>query len=355
MAARPVDPRVDIGHVHLKVADLDRALGFYRDVLGFELSSVRAAAAFLSAGGYHPPPHRPQHVGERGGSPPPPGTTGLYHVAILYPDARALADACARVLAAGIGSTAADHGVNEALYLRDPDGNGVELYRDRPREEWPPTTDDARDVRMTALDVQALAEAARSQHRRRPVSYTSGVAVDAMHVEQLPRWSISDDSLWDRKLTGDQLPGETRTREADGRPSLIMRGNDPLSPRLVRVRVILGKRDDRSSGVTKPALGPTTTRELAVTHEGFRAAEPGQQLSRTNQRRGVRPDEDELELRDDSLSPQVLDQAPDGRHAVTRDHDDAQSRISRHCDSIGSGQQIPSSRGRRGLSAVTET
>jgi catechol 2,3-dioxygenase len=154
----PIDPRVDIGHVHLKVADIDRALGFYCDVLGFELMQrFGAQAAFVAAGGYH------HHIGlntweSRGGSPPPPGTTGLYHVAIRYPDRRTLADAVRRVLDAGIPlSGASDHGVSEAIYLRDPDGNGIELYRDRPRAEWPTTGDGSGIAMFTApLDVNGL-------------------------------------------------------------------------------------------------------------------------------------------------------------------------------------------------------
>ncbi|MET0407314.1 MAG: VOC family protein [Hyphomicrobium sp.] len=133
-----IDPGVRIGHVHLKVADLQRALDFYTGVLGFELMQRYGnQAAFLSAGGYH------HHIGlntweSRGGSPPPPGTTGLYHVAILYPTRAALANALRRLRTAGIALTgASDHGVSEALYLDDPDGNGVELYRDRPEAEWP--------------------------------------------------------------------------------------------------------------------------------------------------------------------------------------------------------------------------
>src|SRR5882762_9688745 len=133
-----IHPGVRIGHVHLKVADLDRALGFYRDVLGFNLTQrYGSQAAFLSAGGYH------HHIGlntweSSGGSPPPPGTTGLYHLAILYPTRALLADALQRLLVAGIQlDGASDHGVSEALYLRDPDGNGVELYWDRPKEQWP--------------------------------------------------------------------------------------------------------------------------------------------------------------------------------------------------------------------------
>jgi catechol 2,3-dioxygenase len=136
--ADPIDPRVDIGHVHLKVADLDRALDFYCGVLGFELQQrIGDEAAFVSAGGYH------HHIGlntwhSRGASPPPVQSTGLFHVAIRYPDRRALADALRRLSVADIAlSGASDHGVSEALYLDDPDGNGIELYRDRPREEWP--------------------------------------------------------------------------------------------------------------------------------------------------------------------------------------------------------------------------
>ena len=133
-----IDPRVGIGHVHLKVADLERALRFYRDVLGFKVTQrYGTQAVFLSAGGYH------HHLGlntweSAGGGPPAPGTTGLFHAAILYPTRAALADALRRLVAAGILlDGAADHGVSEALYLRDPDGNGVELYRDRPESEWP--------------------------------------------------------------------------------------------------------------------------------------------------------------------------------------------------------------------------
>jgi catechol 2,3-dioxygenase len=138
--SRPINPQVRIGHVHLKVADLERALNFYCGVLGFQLQQrFGAQAAFISAGVYH------HHIGLNtwescSGSPPAPGTTGLYHVAILYPDRAELADALRRLFAAGIElDGAADHGVSEALYLRDPDGNGVELYRDRPEAEWPRT------------------------------------------------------------------------------------------------------------------------------------------------------------------------------------------------------------------------
>ena len=152
-----IDPRVDIGHVHLKVADLERSLAFYCGVLGFELMQrMGSQAAFISAGGYH------HHIGlntweSLGGSPPPPGTTGLYHVAIRYPDRASLADALRRLIEANISlDGAADHGVSEALYLRDPDDNGVELYRDRPREEWPLTADGGVAMYTRPLDVRAL-------------------------------------------------------------------------------------------------------------------------------------------------------------------------------------------------------
>lgn len=156
-----IDPRVDIGHVHLKVADIERALGFYCGVLGFELQQrLGDQAAFVSAGGYH------HHIGlntwqSRGGSPPPPGSTGLFHTAIRYPDRAQLADALRRLVDAGVPLTgASDHGVSEALYLNDPDGNGVELYYDRPEPEWPRDRDG--DVAMVTepLDLEALLAAA---------------------------------------------------------------------------------------------------------------------------------------------------------------------------------------------------
>jgi catechol 2,3-dioxygenase len=151
-----IDPRVDIGHVHLKVSELERGIAFYRDVLGFELmQQLGDEAAFLSAGGYH------HHIAlntweSKGGSPPPTGTTGLYHVAIRYPDRKTLAQAVNSVLDAGIRlSGASDHGVSEAIYLRDPDDNGVELYRDRPREEWP-REGGRLNIYSAPLDLQAL-------------------------------------------------------------------------------------------------------------------------------------------------------------------------------------------------------
>ena len=152
-----IDSQVRIGHVHLKVADLDRALKFYCDVLGFELMQrLGTQAAFISAGGYH------HHIGlntweSQGGSPPPRGATGLYHLAILYPMRALLADAVRRVLAAGIElDGASDHGVSEAIYLRDPDDNGVELYCDRPREQWPRSPDGGVAMFTHRLDLDGL-------------------------------------------------------------------------------------------------------------------------------------------------------------------------------------------------------
>lgn len=157
----PIDPRVDIGHVHLKVADLERALAFYCGVLGFQLMQKYGnEAAFISAGGYH------HHLGlntweSLGGSPPPAGTTGLYHVAIRYPDRKALADALRRLQRTGIElDGAADHGVSEALYLRDPDGNGVELTWDKPQAEWPHNADGSLAMVNDRLDLEALLRAA---------------------------------------------------------------------------------------------------------------------------------------------------------------------------------------------------
>jgi catechol 2,3-dioxygenase len=153
----PIHPAVRIGHTHLKVADLERALGFWRDVLGFEVTQrIGNQAAFLSAGDYH------HHIGlntweSAGGSPPPAGTTGLFHVAILYPTRTELAKALRRVLAAGIElEGASDHGVSEAIYLRDPDGNGVELYWDRPNENWPRSANGEVAMFTRALDLKSL-------------------------------------------------------------------------------------------------------------------------------------------------------------------------------------------------------
>jgi catechol 2,3-dioxygenase len=157
---QPINPRVRIGHVHLKVADIDRALKFYRDVLGFQITQrYGRSAAFMSAGDYH------HHIAlntwqSKDGQPPAPGTTGLYHLAILYPTRASLADALRRLIDAGIPlDGASDHGVSEALYLHDPDGNGVELYWDRPREQWPFTPDGELNMVTEALDLQDLLSA----------------------------------------------------------------------------------------------------------------------------------------------------------------------------------------------------
>jgi catechol 2,3-dioxygenase len=154
---KPIAPGVTIGHVHLKVADLERALGFYCGVLGFELTQrFGSQAAFVSAGGYH------HHIGlntweSAGGAPPPQTATGLYHLAILYPTRADLADALRCVLAAGIElDGASDHGVSEAIYLHDPDGNGVELYWDKPKEQWPRTPDGELAMVTRPLDLEGL-------------------------------------------------------------------------------------------------------------------------------------------------------------------------------------------------------
>ncbi|KIN74824.1 VOC family protein [Sulfitobacter guttiformis] len=146
-----------IGHIHLRVANLERAIGFYRDILGFDLTmQMGISAAFLGAGGYH------HHIGlntweSLGATPPPAGHTGLYHSAFLYPDRAALGSVLRRVMDAGVPlDGAADHGVSEAIYLRDPDGNGVELYRDRPRNEWPYDADGKLAMTNTTLDLRAL-------------------------------------------------------------------------------------------------------------------------------------------------------------------------------------------------------
>jgi len=157
---RPIGAGVSIGHFHLKVADLEKSVEFYSGVLGFEVTErLGTAAVFLSAGGYH------HHIGlntweSRGGKPPAAGTTGLYHAAILYPTRADLADALRRLLAHGVRiDGASDHGVSEAIYLRDPDGNGLELYWDRPREQWPRDRDGALTMYTRGLDLESLLSA----------------------------------------------------------------------------------------------------------------------------------------------------------------------------------------------------
>ncbi len=160
VATQPIDPGARIGHVHLRVANLERALAFYVGILGFRVTQrYGSQAAFVSAGGYH------HHIGlntweSRGGEPPPRGSTGLYHVAILYPTRHALADALRRLVSAGVAlDGASDHGVGEALYLLDPDRNGVELYWDRPEEQWPRDADGALAMTAAPLDLAELIRA----------------------------------------------------------------------------------------------------------------------------------------------------------------------------------------------------
>jgi catechol 2,3-dioxygenase len=157
----PANSQVRIGHIHLKVADLERSLAFYRDVLGFAVTQrYGSQAVFLSAGGYH------HHIGlntweSAGGQPPPRGATGLYHVAILYPTRSELADALRRVVQAGLPiEGGSDHGVSEAIYLRDPDDNGVELYRDRPADQWPRDANGGLAMSTQPLDLNALLKTA---------------------------------------------------------------------------------------------------------------------------------------------------------------------------------------------------
>ncbi len=171
----PIAPRTRIGHVHLRVADLERSLGFYCGVLGFRLTQrLGDSAAFISAGGYH------HHIGlntweSQDGEPPPAGTTGLYHLAILYPTRADLADALRRVVDAGIPlDGAADHGVSEALYLRDPDENGVELYRDRPQSEWPRDPVGNLAMYTRQLDVRALLQEAHATATAQQVAASTG-------------------------------------------------------------------------------------------------------------------------------------------------------------------------------------
>jgi catechol 2,3-dioxygenase len=177
--ARAIDPGVRIGHVHLKVSDLDRSLAFYCGILGFDLTQrYGAQAAFLSAGGYH------HHIGlntweSAGGSPPPAGTTGLYHAAILYPTRQALANALRRLMEAGISlDGASDHGVSEALYLRDPDDNGLELYWDRPEEQWPRAADGSLAMFSRRLDLEGLLRELPRDNREQPLLTDSEVPSD---------------------------------------------------------------------------------------------------------------------------------------------------------------------------------
>jgi catechol 2,3-dioxygenase len=188
--ADPIDPRVDIGHVHLKVADIDRALAFYAGVLGFEVTArMGPSAAFLSAGGYH------HHIGlntweSRRGTPPPAGTTGLYHAAIRYPDRAALGQALRRLVEARHPlEGASDHGVSEALYLRDPDGNGLELYWDRPKDQWPRGTDGSIQMTSDPLDVDTLLEEAR---RPQPAAVAPSTAPESVPLSADTRARLAE-------------------------------------------------------------------------------------------------------------------------------------------------------------------
>ena len=187
----PLDPRVRIGHAHLKVANLERALGFYCGVLGFQLMQrYGSEAAFVSAGGYH------HHIGlntweSLGGSPPPPGATGLYHLAILYPTRASLTDALRRVTGAGITlEGASDHGVSEALYLRDPDQNGIELYWDRPPEQWPRTADGQLAMVSRPLDLDGLLAEAEFHNGRLNKAREGILACDRSPNTNRPSLSI---------------------------------------------------------------------------------------------------------------------------------------------------------------------
>jgi catechol 2,3-dioxygenase len=183
----PIDAKVRIGHVHLKVADIGRALGFYCDVLGFRITQRYGdSAAFIAAGDYH------HHIAlntweSKNGSPPPPGSTGLYHTAVLYPTRASLADALRRVKAAGIElDGAADHGVSEALYLRDPDDNGVELYWDKPRRLWPKNAGGELQMYTRRLDLASLLAEAEA---------APGPGSQRMRLQALSRWENEGGSL----------------------------------------------------------------------------------------------------------------------------------------------------------------
>src|SRR3954454_14405780 len=191
--ADPIDPRVSIGHEHLKVANLERAIAFYAGVLGFDMTSrMGDSAAFLGAGGYH------HHIGlntweSRNGPAPPPNATGLYHVAIRYPDRAALGDALRRLVDARVPlDGASDHGVSEALYLHDPDGNGIELYWDRPRAQWPRASDGTLQMKTDPLDVNALlAEARATASSGGPARATRAPSSDAPALSNATRDRLS--------------------------------------------------------------------------------------------------------------------------------------------------------------------
>ena len=270
--AEPIDPRVDIGHVHLKVADLDRALAFYGGVLGFELTArMGAHAAFLSAGGYH------HHIGlntweSRNGQPPAPGTTGLYHVAIRYPDRASLADALRRLIDAQVPlQGASDHGVSEALYLADPDGNGIELYRDRPRAEWPLGPDGS--IRMTTqpLDVEALLEEARRPKPALPATAPMELATRARLADLRTRLLALHKALLDDAKSAYEMD---RGRIASPGALLQLVIHDPwfawlhqLSELVVRIDEMTAA-DSRATESDGRALGEQVDRLLVPSEAG---------------------------------------------------------------------------------------
>src|SRR5688500_4236237 len=272
-----IDARVDIGHVHLKVADLERSVAFYTGVLGFEvMQRWGTQAAFISAGGYH------HHIGlntweSQGGSPPPPGTTGLYHVAVRFPDRKTLAEAVKRVLEAGIQlEGASDHGVSEAIYLRDPDGNGVELYRDRPREEWPRAADGSLMMGSAPLDVEALLAEAKAPEGDTPASEQTGAfSLSAASRERLRELRTQLLDLHKVLLEDSRVAYELdRGRVGTTANLLQLVINDPwfawlhaLSELIVRIDELLGK-DAPSTEADAVTLFEAVERLLTASESG---------------------------------------------------------------------------------------
>lgn len=276
-----IDPRVSIGHVHLKVADLERSIAFYAGILGFEvMQRWGTAAAFLSSGDYH------HHIGlntweSLGGPPPGAGTTGLYHLAILYPDRASLGYALQRLREASIPlDGASDHGVSEALYLRDPDGNGVELYRDRPRAEWPRAADGSLMMGSAPLDLAALlAEATEPAGEPDPAEAPAGVLpLSGANHERLRELRTQLLDLHKVLLEDTRVAYELdRGRVGTTANLLQLVINDPwfawlhsLSELIVRIDELLGK-DAPSTDADATALFEEVERLLTAseTGEGF--------------------------------------------------------------------------------------
>jgi catechol 2,3-dioxygenase len=260
-----IDPRVSIGHVHLKVADLDRAVTFYSGVLGFDVvERMGTQAAFLSAGGYH------HHIGlntweSRGGHPPPQGSTGLYHVAIRYPDRPALAAALRRLVDSGVAiDGAADHGVGEALYLRDPDENGLELYWDRPRERWPRRADGTLHMVTEPLDVQALLAEAPGQPR--PSGPSTAAAPRPVTPESRARLSLLRQKLLSlhKALLEDARAAYELDRGRIGSPGQLLQLviNDPWFAWLHQISELIVRMDD-----VAPANSAATEADAAALFE----------------------------------------------------------------------------------------